>query len=150
KTRANFSNGRITFGKTLSAATTIDNRYSCGFPGHPDAGPNPVAVTLNYDNTQANRLSKCFFNAKTKTSAPTWLIDLDYKPTSDILVYGKWSRGYRQGSIVPQTGLLSISTYPEERVDAFEIGAKTSWRGPVRGTFNISAFYNKFHGQQIQ
>ena len=33
---------------------------------------------------------------------PTWLIDLDYTPVQDVLLYAKYARGYRAGTIAPQ------------------------------------------------
>ncbi|MET0180145.1 MAG: TonB-dependent receptor [Novosphingobium sp.] len=85
-----------------------------------------------------------------KSSKPTWLIDLDYKPNDDVLLYAKYARGYRQGTI----NLLSLSdnltSAGPEKVDTYELGAKTSFRGAVRGSFNIAAFYNDFSGQQLQ
>jgi iron complex outermembrane receptor protein len=35
-------------------------------------------------------------------------------------------------------------------VDAYEIGAKTTFHGPIPGTFNIALFYNELSDQQLQ
>jgi len=82
-----------------------------------------------------------------KSKKPTWLINLDYKPNDDILLYAKWARGYRQGSII--AGNLGFETFGPETVDSYEVGAKTSFRGAVSGYFNVAAFYNDFSDQQI-
>jgi len=82
-----------------------------------------------------------------KSERPTWMIDLEYKPIDDVLLYAKWARGYRQGGINPNN--LGVETWGPEKVDTYEIGAKTSFRGAVPGYFNIAAFYNNFSGQQI-
>lgn len=83
-----------------------------------------------------------------KSNKPTWLLGVDYKPTDDVLVYTKYSRGYREGGI--QMSNIGIETWRPERVDAYEIGAKTSFRGnAVGGTFNVAAFYNDFRDQQL-
>ena len=37
--------------------------------------------------------------AETKSDEVTWLIDFDYKPMDDLLLYAKWARGYRQGGL---------------------------------------------------
>jgi iron complex outermembrane recepter protein len=139
RTRALWANGRVRFSP---ATGWMANTYECGFqvPGLvPDAG-------MTFPNTFENRASRCFLESETKTSAPTWLINLEYKPNNDLMFYGKYSRGYRQGSIVPPSP-PGLEAYPEEQVDAFEVGAKTSWPW---GTFNVAAFYNKFKDQQIQ
>ncbi len=78
---------------------------------------------------------------------PTWLIDLEYKPNNDLMLYAKYSRGYRQGSI--NSNNLGLEVVGPEKVDTYEIGAKTSFRGAVPGYFNISGFYNSFSDQQI-
>ena len=85
--------------------------------------------------------------ARQKTEKPTWLINLDYKPTGDILLYGKYARGYRQGNI------NASNTIPQgwgpEKVDSFELGAKFTFRGEFNGYFNAAAFYNDFSDQQL-
>lgn len=85
--------------------------------------------------------------ARQKSEKPTWLINLDYKPTGDILLYGKYARGYRQGNI------NASNTIPQgwgpEKVDSYEIGAKFSFRGNLNGYFNAAAFYNDFSDQQL-
>lgn len=85
--------------------------------------------------------------AKQKSEKPTWLINLDYKPDDDILLYGKYARGYRQGNI------NASNTIPQgwgpEKVDSYEIGAKFSFRGELSGYFNAAAFYNDFSDQQL-
>ena len=86
----------------------------------------------------------------TKSSRPTWLIDLEYKPAADVLLYAKYARGYRQGviNLLPRTP--SLGRTGPEKVDTYEIGAKTGFRGAISGTFNLAAFYNDFTNQQIQ
>ncbi len=109
------------------------------FPSDPvNGGYFPVAYT------QSKRL-----DASTKSDEPTWLLGLDYHPSEDVLLYAKYSRGYRQGglNIAAPEGL---QTYGPEEVDTYEIGAKTTFGGSFPGTFNIAAFYNDFTDQAIQ
>ena len=117
-------------------------------------GPNyvpPVTPTnpATYPFAFSQRLNQCQQNLRKDTKAPTWLVQLDYKPIDNVLLYGKWSRGYRQGGIAI-FGPDPIQTYGPEKVDAFEVGAKTSWRGAVPGSFNVSGFYNNLGNQQLQ
>lgn len=92
--------------------------------------------------------SQCRNEAKSKSERPTWLIGADYKPTEDILLYAKWARGYRQGGV--NMSNVGIETWGPEKVDSYEVGAKTSVRGEaLQGYFNISGFYNNFTDQQI-
>jgi iron complex outermembrane receptor protein len=83
------------------------------------------------------------------SSAPTWLIDLDYKPIQDVLLYAKYSRGYRAGGVAVQTP-AKYATFRPEKVDTYEAGFKTEFHGAVHGTFNVSGFYNNFTNQQLQ
>ncbi len=88
-----------------------------------------------------------------KSKAPTWLIDLDYKPIRDVLIYAKYSRGYRAGGVKPDApdfGGVDLSTFQPEKLDAYEAGLKSTFRGLVRGTFNLAGFYNNFSNQQVQ
>ncbi|MDB5968675.1 MAG: TonB-dependent receptor [Hydrocarboniphaga sp.] len=82
------------------------------------------------------------------SDAPTWVLGLDYQPINDVLLYGKYSRGYRQGSVQPFSA-AGHNTYDPEKVDTYELGFKSSFRAPVRGTFNAALFYNNFTDQQL-
>jgi iron complex outermembrane receptor protein len=64
------------------------------------------------------------------------------------MIYGTYSRGYRQGSAAPAALGAKVSFDPET-VDSFELGAKTSWHGPVSGRLNATAFYSKLRDYQV-
>ncbi|MDE2404794.1 MAG: TonB-dependent receptor [Sphingomonadales bacterium] len=81
-----------------------------------------------------------------KSSRPTWLIDLDFKPTPDTLVYAKYARGYRGGGI--NEANFGIETWKPEKVDDYEIGMKASFRGQVHGNLALAGFWNEFRDQQ--
>jgi iron complex outermembrane receptor protein len=93
-----------------------------------------------------------------KSHKPTWLIDFDYNPSHALLVYAKYARGYRSATIapnIPEGGTLanpdtSLNYVKPEKVDAFEVGFKSSFAEAIHGTFNVAAFYNKFSNQQLQ
>ena len=91
--------------------------------------------------------SSCMTQLENKSSAPTWLIGLDFKPSDDLLIYGKYSRGYRQGGMNFTT--VGLETWRPEKTDSFEVGAKASFNGAVSGNVNIAAFYNKLSDQQV-
>ena len=57
---------------------------------------HPVCTDADLD------ASRLHVHYQENSSAPTWLLDLDYTPTDDILVYGKYTRGYRAGGVAPQ------------------------------------------------
>lgn len=119
--------------------------------------PTPANPTLPPPNTPvescagapAATLPNCQLFSRQHSHAPTWLVDLDYTPVENVMMYVKYSRGYRQGSVDP-FGPSGFQTFRPERVDAYEVGAKTSFEGPVPGSFDFAAFYNDFTNQQLQ
>ena len=84
-----------------------------------------------------------------KSSKPTWMIDFDYKPAEDMLLYAKYARGYRAGGVYANAP-SDHRMFSPEQVDNYEVGLKTAFRGPVPGIFNIAGFYNDFTHQQLQ
>jgi iron complex outermembrane receptor protein len=124
----------------------------------PPAGNPPGPVDISCNNTgvfglpdvqpQVLDSSECRLLFHEESNEPTWTIDLEYSPTDDLMLYGKYSRGYRQGSILAANP--GFETWGPEQVDTYEIGAKTSFDGPVSGFLNIAAFYNDFTDMQIQ
>jgi iron complex outermembrane receptor protein len=131
---------------TIDRAYTIAESESITFPA-----PNtPVARCLNslqFGTGIVTSQAQCHQNFELKSQKPTWLVDLDYKPIHDMLFYGKWSRGYRAGSINPNNAGLEISQ--PETVDTYEVGNKTSFRGPIPGYIDVAGFYNNFRNQQL-
>src|SRR3546814_18948749 len=84
-----------------------------------------------------------------KSDKPTWTIDLEYKPANDILLFAKWTRGYRAGGVNPT--YVPYNAWGPEKVDTYELGTKTSfYSGVLKGYFNLTGFYNDFRDQQIQ
>lgn len=109
---------------------------------------NPRASDFGASRPIDQRATMCLQNLSQKTSAPTWLIGLDYQPIDDVMIYAKYARGYRQGGLA----LFSpdpIQAFEDEKVDSYEIGMKSSWRGSIPGGFDIFAYYNDFSNQQM-
>ncbi len=119
-----------------TATFTCQNiiKFTGGAPGVPLTVAN--AASAQCDNV-----------IKISSNRPTWLLDLDYKPIEDMLLYSKWARGYRQGGINPNN--LALEVWKPETVDTYEVGAKTSFQGSMPGYFNVAGFYNDFRDQQL-
>jgi iron complex outermembrane receptor protein len=132
-------------GTSISFPTPTTNLYTCSNSvrlANAD-GTAPVVIGSLGEHDRC----KVVFTAK--SDRPTWLIDLDYKPTPDVLIYAKWARGFRAGGVAAAN--ILFETWQPEKVDTYEVGAKTSFRGSsVRGYFNVAGFYNDFSNQQIQ
>ncbi|MDR2857481.1 MAG: TonB-dependent receptor [Novosphingobium sp.] len=124
-------------------------RFACTNPKAPgyNGAPNPANYATYLSLTDA--LTDCRQNLHKNTRAPTWLLQADYKPVDNVMLYGKWSRGYRQGGLAVY-GPDPLQPYDKETVDTFEVGAKTSWRGSIPGSFNIAGYYNNLRNQQLQ
>jgi iron complex outermembrane receptor protein len=94
-------------------------------------------------------LPDCKNHLTQQSQAPTWLVDFDYTPLQDLLVYAKYTRGYREGTINP-TAPVTLQNVGPEKVDTYEVGEKFAFHGPIAGTVNGAVFYNDFRNQQIQ
>lgn len=79
-------------------------------------------------------------------------LGVDWKPTSDVLVYGSWSRGFKAGSFnpSPMNVLQGIGDrpYEEEVVNAYELGSKTEFLNG-RARFNAAVFFLDYANQQL-
>jgi iron complex outermembrane receptor protein len=108
-----------------------------------------VAPTIEGCSAGYSAANDCVFEGRTSSKRPTWTINLQYSPTPDLMAYTTYSRGYRQGAVAPFAAAGSPIFAPE-KVDNFEVGLKTGFRGAVSGNFNLAAFYSKLSNQQIQ
>jgi len=150
---ASAASPKIFNGQTLTANTVADyivcgNTVAFGAQG---SASNPY-LSLGNQYTACKQGPNVAGNGnvpKVSSDAFTWLLGLDYKPVDDVLLYAKWSRGYRQGGVAPFAA-DKLQTYGPEKVDTYEIGAKANWRGFLPGFFNIAGFYNDFRDQQLQ
>ena len=72
-------------------------------------------------------------------------LTVDYRIDNDAMIYGQYAEGNSPGGFnnldAPQT------TYEEEKLKSFEVGAKTSKFGFDR--LNVSAFFNQFENQVL-
>jgi iron complex outermembrane receptor protein len=94
-------------------------------------------------------LPTCATHNEQTSHAPTWVIDFDYTPVDDVLLYAKYTRGYREGTINP-TAPVGFNLVQPEKVNTYEVGEKFAFHGPIAGTVNGALFYNDFSNQQIQ
>lgn len=136
---------RYTEDRTESATQAAVYR----FPAPNTPVPSCISTLAGNPRLPVSSPAVCELIFENETSAPTWVIGFDYAPSDSLMLYTKYSRGYRMGSVNP-FGADGYNTFDEEQVDTYEIGAKTSFKGAVSGTFNIAAFYNDFQDQQLQ
>jgi len=142
------------FRYTWDSSRQTDRTYSIAFPA-PNVPFYFCGNTARFSNPDGSPIatsgldpSKCGLEFKVKSSKPTWLLNVDYKPNEDLLLYAKWARGYRKGGVAALNPFFE--TWEPEKVDLYELGAKLSFSGALDGYFNVAAYYNDFQNQQIQ
>jgi len=93
-----------------------DFQYDFLFRG-PDLAGNPSPLTGQV------------VDASDDWQAPTWRAILQYELNDDVNVYGGYSRGFRSGGFNGRgfTPFAVETTFDEETVDSFEIGARTEF-----------------------
>lgn len=76
-------------------------------------------------------------------------VEVDWRPNDDWLVYGSWNRGVKGGGFNAPFDATADARgddqflFPEEDVDAFEIGFKSSLAGGL-ARLNVAAYYNDY------
>jgi outer membrane receptor protein involved in Fe transport len=88
-------------------------------------------------------------NPTQESEAPTGMVEVTYHPVNDLMVYAKYIRGYRQGS-VNLAADPGLDSHDFETVDTYEVGLKSRFGGWVPGRFNISVFDNELTDMQLQ
>jgi len=132
---------RYTYDRARGAANSFNLTY---------VGPAGQFVAPTVTGCAAGFLtSSCVFSARTSSRRPTWTLNLQYTPTDDLMVYGTYSRGYRQGAVTPTTA-SGIPVFGPEKLDDYEVGGKITLHGPVSGNLNLAAFYSDLTDQQLQ
>ncbi len=79
----------------------------------------------------------------------SWLLDLSYALSDDVMFHAGVSTGYKSGGLIP-TRLVNgePDTYGTEYLTAFEVGAKSQWLSG-RLTLNAAAFYYDYEDLQV-
>lgn len=82
-------------------------------------------------------------------------VGLNYKPMTDVLLYGSIASGFKSGdfnggflSNVPEIAAAQVEPVPPEKVTTFEAGLKSRFFDR-RVTFNISLYYNDYRDLQL-
>lgn len=142
------------FALTLGARYTFDKIE--GYDESVRVAPAPFTTeplittcrdAFRFSDVVVSDPSDCGKTLDQESNEPTWLVNFDYTPNSDTLIYAKYARGYRQGGINFTNPGLEL--WDPESVDNYEVGAKLSFFGSVPGFFNIAAFYNDYTDQQL-
>jgi len=120
----------------------------------------PVTIIFNQNQVLPTGGSITPKDAKNSFDGVTARVQLDWKPTDDLLLYGSFNRGSKSGGYTFSTGtpydpdgsltipraFLEGMPFDEETLDAFELGAKTTLGSST--TLNVAAFYYDYSDYQ--
>ncbi|MDH4167507.1 MAG: TonB-dependent receptor [Gammaproteobacteria bacterium] len=120
----------------------------------------PVTIIFNQNEVSPTGGSITPADAKNSFDGVTARVQLDWKPSDDLLLYGSFNRGSKSGGYTFSTGtpydpdgsltipraFLEGMPFDEETLDAFELGAKTTLGDST--TLNVAAFYYDYSDYQ--
>ncbi|MBQ0796751.1 MAG: TonB-dependent receptor [Zhongshania sp.] len=136
--------GQATYDVLPQLSTTLGLRYTWD-------ETKGEGVKERYAYLLSDRQAPVFSRStpEVKSEAPTGFLEFNYRPIDDVMLYTKYTRGYRQGSVNVASD-PGLDTHEHETVDTYEIGAKTTFGGPVPGRVNIAVFHNDLKDMQLQ
>ncbi|WEK02293.1 MAG: TonB-dependent receptor [Candidatus Sphingomonas phytovorans] len=95
----------------------------------------PFPITNQAVSSQSKRFSD-----------PTWRVSLDHHFSDDVMVYASYNRGFKSGGY--NAALATQAPYSPERLDAYEVGLKSSLLDR-RVRLNASAFFYDYKDIQV-
>jgi iron complex outermembrane receptor protein len=126
----------------LAAALNFFRLAVVGIPSEPAAPGSCVTMDGNFATVPIVAKSLDQNNV-------SWRAGLNWKPDSDLLLYGNVTKGYKAGSFTPLPALFAGQLTPvtQESVLAYEIGIKAS---PVQIVqLTAAAYYDDYRNKQI-
>jgi len=115
------------------------------------AGAQPYLTVITAAGTRAyysRDPSVCSAYREKSFSSTNWLVGLDWRPTQDLMVYGRVSTGYKGGGFnVRATNDLALTPFGPETTTEYEVGLKADWlEGRLRT--NLATFYTQYRDIQ--
>ena len=117
-----------------------------------DEVPEPAAGDLCFTGAL---FPDCFVEVEGSDSGQSWNLGLDYQADDDLLVYASYRRGYKSGGFNPGVGIFFGIDVPDfafgpERVDAIELGAKSTWElAGLAGRTNVALYKSWYNDVQV-
>jgi iron complex outermembrane receptor protein len=110
--------------------------------------PGPPGGCVTFDPATLQRL-----NVVTKSldeDNTSWRLGVNWKPTSNTLIYGNITKGYKSGAFTPLPATFSSQLNPvtQESVLAYEVGVKSSFLDR-KLDLTAAAFYLDYSNKQI-
>ena len=162
KSWAVFAQDEISFTESLKLIAglrywhdTREGDYFGNAHAIPGLGQPEVTIIFNQDEIFPLGSSVTPGDAKTSFDDVTARLELDYRPSDDMLWYFSFNRGSKSGGYTFSTGtpfdpnqlaFLEGISFDPETLDAYEVGLKSTLGG--RATLNLSAFYYDYKDYQ--
>ena len=132
---------RLTAGYRYTWDTVIGSNASWNYVKLPNGSPYVTGCSWN-SIKNPNPLTDCQYSATLNSSAPNWNIGLDYRPTRDLMVYAKVTRGYKAGGFNSYAVFTDTRTFGPEKVTDYEAGFKSNYTVAGMPTMlNVNGFY---------
>ena len=111
---------------------------------NPSLNPNLPGISDSWNYIQGT----------TNSQFQTPKVTLEWAPTDDALLYFFWATGQKPGGISQVTGggfaeTIEDGRFDAEKLQAWEIGAKTSWEAAGYLQLNFSGFLQDYTDKQI-
>ncbi len=113
--------------------------------------PGNVACAYNSLITvpAADGWTACYVARTLHSTAPSWMVSLDYKLRPDLMVYGKVSHSYKSGGFNPYAVYPTTWTFAPEYDTTYEAGFKSDMPlGSLPARLNADYFYTDYSGIQ--
>ena len=140
-----------------------DEREGSYFGTAPEVPGLSAPVTIIFNTHQVSPLGSGITpdDAKRSFDGVTARLQMDWKPTDDLLLYGSFNRGSKSGGYTFSTGtpydpdgsltipraFLEGIPFDKETLDAYELGLKSTFGGGTT-TLNLAAFYYDYKDYQ--
>ena len=119
-----------------------------------DLDPNGTVICRPGDPNYDTTLDWAFIRGSESSKFFTPKITLDWLPRDEILVYFSWARGQKPGGINQLAGSgvpsrIEDERFESERVDAYEVGTKTTWEAAGFVQLNGALFFQDYTDKQV-
>lgn len=132
---------RLTAGYRYTWDTVIGNNASWNYVNLPNGTAFATGCSWN-GIRNPNPATDCAYSATLNSSAPNWNIGLDYRPSREIMVYAKATRGYKAGGFNSYAVFTNTRTFGPEKVTDYEAGFKSNYTvGGMPTMLNVNGFY---------
>jgi len=119
-----------------------------------DLDPNGEIICEIGDAAYDQTLDWAFIEGSEDSKFFTPKITLDWMPNDEVLVYLSWARGQKPGGINQVTGggtptQIEDERFASEKMDAYEVGTKTSWEAAGYLQLNGAIFFQDYTDKQV-